>query len=274
MERFGVSKGTAQGVVKFLCDHAMSLAKMGHLGSYIESVDYAAMWGYTGWDAIVGLLPLPLNARLRSLATAITKAFEAADIPFRMAFMQGASHRIKALNESRFDFIIVSKLSANTFLSEVPAKDSDLNIALELADDSYSEANMIAFRDPLESEIRNGMKVAFDPASPDQRTITKYVTRGKKVKYVKMPYRSTLQSLIAGSVDAIVYQAETLRSSGETLSLIKIDDSELARKVMGAAVVANRENYYIEQLLRKVIKADSVRRTQAKIESGRILSYY
>jgi hypothetical protein len=154
------------------------------------------------------------------------------------------------------------------------AGDSGLRVALNLAADSYSEANRIAFRDPKETQIRNGMKVAFDPASPDQRIITEYITRGKTVEYVKMPYRSTLQSLSAGEVDAIVYQAETLKNTDTSFGLIEIGDHKLARKVMGAVVAVNDENYHVEPLLRKVIHADFVRNTQAKIEAGRILSYY
>jgi ABC-type amino acid transport substrate-binding protein len=270
VERFDVAKGTVQGILKYLCESAMSLDKMGHLGSYVKTIDYAAMWKFTGWEAIVGLLPLPLNARLRSLSTAITKAFESAHIPFRMAFMQSASHRIAALKEFRFDFIIVSELSSEMLLAE----DAGLRVALKLAEDSYSEANRIAFRDPKETKIQNGMKVAFDPASPDQRIITEYITRGKTVKYVEMPYRSTLQSLSAGKVDAIVYQAETLKNTDSSFGLVEIGDQELARKVMGAVVAVNDENYHVGALLRKVISVDFVRRAQAEIEAGRILSYY
>lgn len=270
VDKFGVAKGTIQGIFKQLEGECIALEKKGHLGTYIQSIDHKKLWQYSGWVAITGLMPICLNDRLRSLATAVTLAFEKMDIPFRLAFMQSAQNRYLTLTGGQFDFIVTSKLAGEKFIKE----NDKLSLALELSDNSYNRGIVCAFQDDRKTVIEDGMTLACDPDARDQWLLTKLVTKGKKVNLIKMPYRATLHSFFAGKTDAIIYHSEAILSADRKYAIQDIPGQALSSKVSKAVVITNCDNYFVNALLQKILLAEEVCKDQLRIEAGESWTYY
>lgn len=270
VERYHVSRGTVQAALKFLCQQGVDLRRQGHMGSYVEFINYEKVWHYTGWNALVGVMPLPVIDSLRGLATAIDYSMNQAGLPFRQAFMQSAENRVHALAASRFDFVIVSKLTAEICLEAF----EQLEIALEFLDGSYCRSNVFAFYDPKETEIRDGMRIAYDPLSPDQSYLTRLFCGDKNVTLLSMPYRSTLRCLEQGDVDAVIYREESVLSSPYPLGSAPIPDESLTKKGLQAVILTNKENYWIKELLQKALNPKQILSLQKQVEAGAMVSYY
>lgn len=57
-KRFGFSRWTIQTAIRFLLDNeCMELEKRGPKGTFIAKLDYEKLWGYTGWNPLLGVLP-------------------------------------------------------------------------------------------------------------------------------------------------------------------------------------------------------------------------
>lgn len=269
VESYGCSKGTIQGAIKLLCENGLALEKMGHMGSYIKEINYSRLWSYTGWGTLVGLMPLPQNDKLKSLATALTYCMEQSVVPFDLAFMQSASNRIQAVEAGRFDFTIVSKLTSEIYQKQP----NHLDFSLELHEDSYCNSNIIAFADPMDTEIRNGMRIAYDPKSPDQNLLTHILCKGKDVTLLTMPYRSTLHCLQKGKVDAIIYRSEsTLDKFG--FGIVDLPHPDLITKTSTATAITHKDNYHINKILQKFLTPDHIQSIQKKIAQGQLYPYY
>ncbi|MGX8701666.1 GntR family transcriptional regulator YhfZ [Caproiciproducens sp.] len=270
VERYHVARGTVQSVISFLCQEAIQLSKHGQMGSYLEKVNYELLWKYSGITSLTGVMPLPLVDSLRGLATAVLSCMEREHVPCTLAFIQSANNRIQALDDGRFDFAVVSRLSADICLEE----NKKLEVALELEDGSYCKSNLFAFYNPEDREIKDGMRVAYDPQSPDQSFLTLRFCKDKNVKLFEMPYRATLRCLEHGDVDAIVYREESVLSSHYKLGYTPIPDGDLVRKGLRAVLVTNRDNYWIGPLLRYYLPPNYLATIQKQVESGRMVSYF
>ncbi len=270
VDRYQVSRGTIQAAIGQLCSEGMALNKCGHMGSFITFIDYGKIWKYTGWDTLVGAMPLPSNNSLKGLATAFTTCMEYASLPFNLAFMQSAENRLNALLAGRFDFIVVSKLSADVCLKQ----HERLAAAVELPEGSYNKSHVIAFYDPKETQLRDGMRIAYDPCSYDQAYLTKLCCGGLHIQYFHMPYRSTLHCLECGGVDAVIYLKESAMKSSRRLGIAPIPYQDPLAKTQRAVLLTSKDNYWCSELLRAFVSSDVIMNLAQKVESGTTLSYY
>lgn len=270
VERYQVSRGTIQSALAQLCTDGMTLKKCGHLGSYITAIDHRKIWEYTGWKTLLGAMPLPSNNSLKGLATALTTSMEYAQLPFNMAFMQSAENRVNGLLAGRFDFIVVSRLSADVCLEKNP----QLTMAVELPRGSYNKSHVIAFSNPKETRLRDGMRVAYDPCSYDQTQLTRLCCEGLNVQYFHMPYRSTLHCLEHGGVDAVIYLKESAARSTHKLGMAPIPYEAPLSKSIYAVLLTSKENYWCSELLHAFIFPDMIMNLEQKVEAGTLLSYY
>lgn len=270
VERYQVSRGTIQSALAQLCKAAMTLKKSGHLGSYITAIDHRKIWEYTGWNTLIGAMPLPSNNSLKGLATALTTSIEYAHLPFNMAFMQSAQNRVNGLLARRFDFIVVSRLSADICLEKNP----QLTIAVELPRGSYNKSHIIAFSNPKETKLRDGMRVAYDPFSYDQTRLTHLCCEGLNIQYFHMPYRATLHCLEHGDVDAVIYLKESAVRSTRKLGISPIPYEDPLSKSIYAVLLTSKENYWCSELLHSSISPDMIMDLEQEVEANTLFSYY
>lgn len=273
-KKFDLGRGTIQSALRFLEEtEAVKLEPKGHLGTFIESIDYRKLWDVAGLGSITGAMPLPYSRRYEGLATGIYKAFEKANIPFNMAYMRGGHKRQEALEQMKYDFIIMSKLAADTSISS----GSDMEILLDFGDYSYVKDHKVLFANPENDEITDGMRVALDKSSPDHVILTTCECEGKNVDFVELTYNQILKSLQDKKIDAAVWNIDEIIDRNIKISYcdlkspkalkIKEDDTK-------AVLVVKKSNWGISGILRNIINKEDVCHIQRKVLRGEMLPNY
>ena len=265
IEKFSVSRGIVQNAISLLEEEGcVSLSRSGKLGTVITAIDYAKLCRHSGWDPIVGAMPIPFNDSFRSLATAIY--FDSRKLPVEssIAYVSGAGNRLKMLSKEFFDFIVTSKATASYILAE----ENSIELLFELPDCRYEEPYCLVFMNNKDTEIRDGMKVGVDPEAIDQVQITKAMCKGKSVEYVVMPIEGTLETIHSRLVDCIIVRKEKWLANNTELVLLPIsvegypvDDTTIP------AILVNKNNYGIKTLLGKYLSPKDIADAQRHANS-------
>ncbi|MFR2406129.1 MAG: YhfZ family protein, partial [Eubacterium callanderi] len=200
-QRFEVSRGIVQKAIATLEEDAcIQTQKNGVKGTFVTGIDYEKLYPYTNWGSLTGTMPVPMTLSFSSLTTAICEEMEKSPFPFSFAYVTGSEKRLAALKEMIYDFIIVSKSSAERYLSE----NDFLERAIELTGCIYSEPYVLYFLDDQKTEIEDGMRMAVDCNSIDQYTISQKLCEGKDVAFVQTPYASFSELLVKKNVDCFI----------------------------------------------------------------------
>lgn len=273
-EKLGLGRGTIQTAEKYLEDiDAVELEARGHLGTYILNLDYKKLWEIVGQNKISGIMPLPYSRRYEGFATGLYKAFEGKDISFNMAYMRGANSRLEALLQGKYDFAVMSKLSADVYISE----GSQIEIILNLEKYSYVKGHKVVFANPDETEIRDGMRVAIDESSIDQSLLTRYECEGKNIKYVNFSYNQILKGLLEKKIDAAIWNIDEINDRGLNLMYFNLTNpkvSELHEDDTKAVIVAKKLDNGIGEILMEIIDRDYVLNIQRQVLNGELLPNY
>ncbi|WP_238988876.1 GntR family transcriptional regulator YhfZ [Calorimonas adulescens] len=273
-DKLDLGRGTIQSALKYLEDSgAVKLDARGHLGTYIESIEYKKLWEVAGLRSITGVMPLPYSRRYEGLATGLYKTFEKADIPFNMAYMRGGYRREEALEQDKYDFAVMSMLAAELNI----ASGKDMEIAMDFGRYSYVGGHKVLFSNPKNNEIMDGMKVALDSSSVDHFILTCYECEGKQVEYVELSYNQILKSLMDGKIDAAVWNIDEVIDRGLNIPYYDLKNPkifELNEKDTVAAIVVKKSNWGIGGILKHVIDKDFVMNVQNKVLAGEILPAY
>jgi hypothetical protein len=273
-EKMDLGRGTIQSAMRYLEETgAIRLEARGHLGTYIEEIDYKKLWGVSGLSSITGVMPLPYSRRYEGLATGLYKAFEKASIPFNMAYMRGGYNRIEALEQGKYDFAVMSKLAADINIAE----GRDIVIILSLGKYSYVKGHKILFADPEYREIRDGMKVAIDNTSIDHYVLTRYECEGKSVEYVQLSYNQILKSLLEKRIDAAVWNIDETEDRNLNLPYYDLTNPKVLKlneDDTEAVFVVKKTNWGVDGVLRHAIDRQFVLDVQRQVLDGHILPEY
>ena len=107
-----LSIGTTQYGLNFLRERGgVSVTTKGHLGTFVDTINYDRLREYTGNSPRACVMPLPYSLRYEGIATAFSELGNKGG-KFYLAFMNGSSRRIKALLEGRYDCALVSRMAA------------------------------------------------------------------------------------------------------------------------------------------------------------------
>jgi len=266
--RLGVGRGTVQAALALIRERgAATLVPRGHMGTFVEAVDPAALWELTGLGSITGVMPLPYSQRYRGLATGLYRAFQQAHVPLVMAHMRGARRRLEALNSGRYEFALVSRNSYETARAEMDF----LDLALELGPRTSVREHMLLLRDGRADRITDGMRVGIDPSSIDITLLTHRECDGARVTLVELPYTQFPGQIQKGVIDAAVWDAEEpIPEGGSGMRLVPLRNGDAGvRPDTGEAVlVVHRENTVVKSILRERVDPEVVRATQARVLAG------
>lgn len=273
-ERLDLGRGTIQSAFKYLEESgAIRFDARGHLGTYIEDIDYKKLWDVAGLRSITGVMPLPYSRRYEGLATGLYKTFENADIPFNMAYMRGGYRREEALEQGKYDFAVMSMLAAELNI----ASGKDMEIVMDFGKYSYVAGHKVLFSNPAKSQIEDGMKVALDSSSIDHFILTCYECEGKEIEYVELSYNQILKSLADGLIDAAVWNIDEVIDSGLNIGYYDLKNPKaqsLHEKDTIAAIVVKKSNWGINGILRHIIDKEYVLQIQNRVQSGEMLPAY
>lgn len=273
-ESFGMGRGTVQSALKFLQEaEAIKLESKGHLGTYIDRIDYKKLWSISDLGIIMGVMPLPYSKRYEGLATGFYKTFEKVSIPFSLAFMRGATKRIEALTLGKYNFAIISKLAAKMEIE----KSSSIEVIHEFGEGSYVGNHVVIFKDTSIKEISDGMRVALDPASIDQLILTSYECEGKKVEYVTTSYNQILQKLRNDEIDAAVWNVDEIEEKNLKFNILPLSNPRtrnMDREDTIAVVVVSRNNPEFGDVLKRFIDFREVEEMQKKVVNQEVIPIY
>ena len=116
---FGTSMGfISETLVSLEQDGAVSIARHGHQGSFLEGRDLGELWRAAKNEPLIIAHTLPLNRRYEGLATGLKKLFNQIGIETYLIFTRGSLPRIQALQQKRCHVAVVSGLAAQALCTE------------------------------------------------------------------------------------------------------------------------------------------------------------
>ncbi|MGI5979356.1 MAG: YhfZ family protein [Oscillospiraceae bacterium] len=269
-ETFSVSRGIVQNAIAFLEDAGcFSLTRCGKLGTVLERIDYEKLYTFTGWNPIVGAMPVPFNESFRTLAAALHAECQRMPVESSVIYVSGARVRRSMLKKDFLDYAVTSLAAAR----QIAAEDEALEILFELPDCRYEEPYALLFLNPDETEIRDGMRVGTDPDTIDQTELTKAICQGKAVEFVPMPFEGTIETLHDKRIDCTVIRREKWLEENLQLALRPIPPTSYpAGDTTVPAILINRENYGIRAFLEKYLSPAGI--CQAQLHAKELQSRY
>ncbi len=270
-EKLQVSRGTIQNGLNYLKDSgAISLVSRGHLGTYIDKLDYRRLQECSFNKELLGSMPLPYSLSYQGLATALFQVLS--PYAFNLVYARGSESRLKLLSSDVCQFTVCSRYAAQ----EAIRCHSDIEIAVDLGPGTYLTRHVLIFRDPGKSQVESGMRIAYDRASLDHRHLTEIITAGVRgVQLVELKAHQTIRAIRSGEIDAGVWNLDEIVESGyEDLNVVPIRQFADSTAFSSAVLVINRGDENMAQLLKRHINPNFVRSIQNDVKENRIPADY
>ncbi len=264
-EKFQFSRGTVQNALAFLKESdAVELVCRGHLGTFIERLDYRRLQECSFNKELLGTMPMPYSLCYQGLATALYQSLS--PYAFNLLYARGAESRLKLLTAGVCQFTVCSRYAAE----EAIRCHTDVEIAVDLGPETYLSRHVLVFREPGKTAIERGMRVAYDRASMDHRHLTEMMCAGvRSVRLVELKAHQTVPAILAGQVDAGIWNLDDILESGyEGLNLVPIPQVGDLAAFTSAALVIRRGDENMAQVLRQYVQPDAVRSVQEAVRSG------
>lgn len=262
-EDIGVSVGFVQKALTTIEQQgAVELSKQGRNGTFIAKLDYRALAELTGFSHVVCAMPLPYTKHYEGLASGLKE--QIGDLPLYFAHMRGAGARAECLMAGTHDIAIMSKLAAQTYTGGFVT-------AIDLGQHSYSLPHRLIFR---QGEYEQIQRVGVDPDSPDQKLLTQSAFQDKPVTIVEINYADSLNLLLNGDIDAVVWLPEAIDMEKYGLAEQPLDHIEHCALASEAVMLVSGDNPHITTLLRKLINIPALLEHQQQVVRGEITPNY
>lgn len=270
MERFQVSRGTVQNSLGYLKDRqAVTLVSRGHLGSFIEKLDYHKLQECSLSKELLGSMPLPYSYTYQGLATALYAVL--APFSVNMVFARGAEDRFQLVDSGVCQFTVCSRHAAEQAIQD----QADIEIAVDLGPGTYLSRHVLVFRDPDVKGIESGMRVAYDRTSLDQRHITEKITQGiKGLQFVELRAHQTVGAIRNDLIDVGVWNLDDILDSGYVGLHIEELETDFEEDFSSAVLVVKAGERSLCQLLNRYVELPRVRKIQNDVKAGRIPANY
>lgn len=270
-ETYNTARGTIQSAIKFLKKHgALELESRGHLGTFIKKIDYIKLLELTGIKSLVGVMPLPYSKRYEGLATGIYKCLNDSGINTNLAFMRGSNHRLKALEDKRYDFAITSRLTADYYLKE----NENIQIVKTFGDFSYVNEHIIIVAKDFEGQFKKGTRVGIDTSSIDQIMITKKFFEGIEVEYVPLNYSQFITAIKERQIDAAIWNLDDIQDRKENIKFMPLKRKEKNIKDTEAVIITTKNNSIVPALFSRVLNVEDVKEYQKLVLEKKIMPQY
>lgn len=270
-ESYNTARGTIQSAIKFLKEHgALELESRGHLGTFIKEIDYIKLLELSGIKSLVGVMPLPYSKRYEGLATGIYKCLNDSGINTNLAFMRGSNHRLKALEDNRYDFAITSRLTADYYLKE----NENIQIVKTFGDFSYVNEHIIIVAKDFEGQFRKGTRVGIDNSSIDQFMLTKIYFEGIDVEYVPLNYSQFINAIKEKQIDAAIWNLDDIQDRKENIAFMPLKRKEKNIKDTEAVIITTKDNSIVPALFSRVLNIEDVKEYQKLVLEEKIMPQY
>ena len=270
-ENYKTARGTIQSAIKILKEeNAVTLESRGHLGTFINEIDYIKLLELTGIKSLVGVMPLPYSKRYEGLATGICKCLNDSGVNTNLAFMRGSNHRLKALEDGRYDFAVTSRLTADFYLQNKKS----IQIVKSFGNFSYVNEHIIVVAKDFNGEFTKGTKVGIDNSSIDQSVLTKTYFGDLEVQYVTLNYSQFISAIQEGNIDAAIWNLDDLQDRKDDFNFIPLDRQNKNIKDTEAVIIANEKNSIVPALFSRVLDVEDVKEYQRLVIEKKIMPQY
>lgn len=266
-DKYQVARGTIQNALNYLKESkVVVLRSRGHMGTFIDFIDYAELQKYCIKQELLGIMPLPYSLSYEGLATALYQELKSLD--FNMAYIRGAESRVKLVLSGVYDFTVCSAYAAENMVKA----GQEISIVCDFGEGSYLSSHVLVLREEGKTGIEDGMRVAYDSTSFDQKEITKALIKGKKrIKLVEMRAHQTVIAIQAGEIDAGVWNYdEILENRRSDIHIVPIGQEGGQDRFSTAVLVVRKENDALAAMLSKFINRDRVIQIQKDVRSGQV----
>lgn len=265
-----VSRGTVQAALAMLQEeHAISFQARGHMGTYVTDVNRPKLLEVSGIKTIVGVMPLPYSKKYEGLATGLYTSLQESGLSVALAFMHGSNYRLDGLLEDRYDFAVMSFLTAKYYVD----RGENIEILANFGKFTYVGKHVLLLRDNYCGNYEN-CRVGIDHSSVDQKTLTQQFFAGKRVEYVPLIYSQIVPFLSIGKIDAAVWNLDDIDLAGNHLRFEPLDEKKINIVDTEAVVVCKKENLRISEIIRELLEKERVLEIQKGVVDGKILPKY
>ncbi|MCL2589080.1 MAG: GntR family transcriptional regulator [Oscillospiraceae bacterium] len=271
-KRFGVSRGTVQNALNFLKERgAIVCESRGQLGTFLVDIDYGILQTYAISGPVLGTMPLPYSRRYEGLATGLYAAFEAQDMRLNLAYVRGATERIRLVSTDAYRFAIVSRFAAK----EAIRQGEPVQIAIDFGKHTYLSQHVLVFAEPGKEQIGAGMKIGIDYSSPDQCSLIRSLTADMDVDFVEMPAHQLLSALRTKRIDAGVWNHDEIMDKNyQDVSYTFLDLTPPLRDMGTAVMLCKRDDSAMMAIVENNAIQGAVLETQEQVLSGEKVPNY
>ena len=270
-ESYETARGTIQSAIKFLKEQeAVTLESRGHLGTSIKEIDYIKLLELTGIKSLVGVMPLPYSKRYEGLATGIYKCLNDSGVNTNLAFMRGSNHRLKALEDGRYDFAVTSRLTADFYLKN----NKNIQIVKAFGNFSYVNEHIIVVSKEFDGEFTKGTRVGIDTSSIDQFMLTKTCFKNVDVQYVPLNYSQFITAINEKQIDVAIWNLDDIQDRQDDIKFLPLDREKSNIKDTEAVIIANKENSIVPVIFSRVLDVEEVKEYQRLVIEKKIMPQY
>lgn len=267
---YSASRGTIQNAITYLKnENAIVTKNRGHLGTYIESIDYKILQLYALSDSILGTMTLPYSKLYEGLATGIYDEFNRNKINLNLAYIRGSEERIKSIILKTYRFAVVSEFAAKYAINQ----GAPINISVDFGENTYLSNHVLLFSDFNKEKIEDGMRVGIDHCSIDQKTLTLENVRNKDVELIDVPGYQLVNSLKNNKIDVGIWNFDEIKD--KNYKHVKYAQLEVSFKEMkNSVIICHKEDTSIQAFFQKSFNIFNVLETQSLVKKGILIPQY
>lgn len=270
--KYEVARGTIQNALSFLKDReAIKVKSHGHLGTFIEEINYSILQEYALSDTILGTMTLPYSRLYEGLATGIYDVFKENNIKLNLAYIRGSKERVRSIVNKTYRFAVISKFAAEQAIST----GEPIEISLDFGSRSYLSKHVLLFRDKNQKQIEKNMKIAIDYSSIDQQLLTKSIIKDEQVEYVEMQGHQIISALQNGQIDAGIWNYDEIRDKNhQGLHHVLLEDSQMERDMSTSVIITHVDDSSMNAFFQKSVNKEKILSIQKDVCAGKIIPQY
>jgi hypothetical protein len=270
--KFEVARGTVQNAWTFLKEiEAIKVKSHGHMGTFIEEIDYSILQEYALSDTILGTMTLPYSRLYEGLATGIYEVFKENNIKLNLAYIRGSKERVRSIANKTYRFAVVSKFATEQAISN----GEPIDVTLNFGKHSYLSEHVLLFRDKDQKKIEKDMKIAIDYSSIDQQMLTKTIIKDEQVKYVEMQGHQIISSLQNGQIDAGIWNFDEIRDKNhQGLYHVPLTESEMEQNMSTSVIITHKEDTSMRAFFQKSVDKEKILSIQKNVCDGKLIPQY
>jgi hypothetical protein len=274
-EQLKCGNGTVQAALRLLEESgAIETAARGHLGTFLVRSDRSVLWRLSGLGTLLAAMPLPYSRRYEGLATGLRAVFDEAGTPFAVTFMRGAGARTTALLEGKTDLVVLSRFAADRLIEE---HEGALSLVVDLGPATYVGAHGFLLREGASLQAE-GLRIAVDHASEDQRMLAERAFAGRDIEWVECSYMQLGELFAQDRIDVTVWNLDEVQGShGMNVDVLPLDEEmtrDLSLRNSSAAVIGRAGSETVLNAVRDALDPARVTALQSEVLRGdRMPSY-